>query len=76
MNNAYRRDAYLGHRLYPWVFLASFSRVLRVTENVRVVFLTQTNKVYCLCGEAIQIDFSVVTKKDENEKDDEGKIQK
>ena len=77
MNNAYRRDAYLGHRLYPWVFLASFSRVLRVTENVRVVFLTRTNKVYyCLCGEAIQIDFSVVTKKDENEKDDEGKIQK
>ena len=27
-------------------------------------------------GKAIQIDFSVVTKKDENEKDDEGKIQK
>jgi len=68
VNNAYRRDAYLGHRLYPWVFLASFSRVLRVTENVRVVFLTRTNKniIVYVERQAIQmIDFSVVTKKDE-----------
>jgi len=65
VNNAHRRDAYLGHRLYPWVFLASFSRVLRVTENVlRVVFLTRTNKnIVIVYVERRQFRFEVVTQR-------------
>ena len=40
-----RRDAYLGHRLYPWVFSAFSSCILRVAENVRFFLLCFAHKL-------------------------------